>query len=358
MHLDSFVTSIKLSAWFWRLITCLYVSSSLWCGSFAFATSPNCEDLLSREAYREGSQIVLDPSLSVLSRTPEASSLEARKPGVAKAIIAVMNGRIPFFRWPHARAMTDVDAEEIVAEFRGVTDDLKSVPEHFELDASDRDRFEMIAEIIQEQIRLALESYGSFSLTSTKITNFTALAAQIQSSLFELLVSTFIDGEKFWFRQDVLKFYRGQRVTPSGRIKSHKGEHEIDIIVRRRDGNERWIEVKNNAMEWTLDDYAAWAGVPSSRLSGNLLEFHRSYKRSRTSGMNGSIVEQLKNQLGTRDALGKSAFVELMLISKFPISGAEHIALTDLWIQTWPIYFSAQSFLPQYFQAISKQIAP
>jgi hypothetical protein len=321
----------------------------------AYAT-PNCEALLARESYREGSQITLDAGRSILSRKPEVGSLEARSPGVARAIVAVMNGRMPFFRWPHARSMTDADAAGIIEEFRKVGDDLSSVPEKFNLNSSDRDRFDSVAGIIRYQIQSAINNYSSFSLTSDKINEFTPLASQIQTSLFELLVSTFIDGEKFWFHQNVVQFYRGQRVTASGRKKSHKGEHEIDIVVRRRDGKELWVEVKNNAMEWTLDDYAAWVGVPSSQLSGNVIEFHRSYERSRTFGMNGSILEQLKNQLRTRDNLGKNASVDLMLVSKFPVSAEQHVAMTEMRIETWPIYFSAKAFLPKYFEAIHEQI--
>lgn len=350
------MSPIELGSWVWRFITLLFISSSFWCGVDARAAVPNCAHLLSLNDYREGNQIVLDPGVSVLSRKPEAGSLEDRKPGVAKAIVAVMNGRMPFFRWPHARAMTDVDAAEIVAEFQRVRDDLDSVPAQFKLDPSDRDRFESMSEIIQDQIQSVTQNYSSFSLTSDKINSFTVLAARIQASLFELFVSTYIDGEKFWFHQDALKFYRGQRMTPSGRLRTHRGEHEIDIVVRRRDGKELWIEVKNNAMEWTLEDYATWAQTLPSRLSENAREFHQSYERSRTYGMNGSILDQVKNQLRTRENLGKIAAVDLMLVSKFPISAEQHVALTDLGIQTWPIYFSAQAFLPQYFQAISKQI--
>ncbi|MGZ3723512.1 MAG: hypothetical protein ACXVA9_11305 [Bdellovibrionales bacterium] len=265
---------------------------------------------------------------------------------------------MPYFRWPHARVMTDEDAAEVIAEIRKVGDDLKSVPAKFALNSSDQDRFDSVAGIIEEQIQAALQNYSSFSLTSDKINNFTGLASQIQTALFELFVSTFIDGEKFWFHQDILKFYQGPNIKPSGRIKRYKGEHEIDIIVRRRDGRDLWVEVKNNAMEWTVEDYASWAGVPMAQLPANVLQFHRSYEQSRAYGMNGAILEQLKVQIQTRENLAKSASVDLMLVSKFPISADQHIAVTGLGIQSWPIYFSAQAFLPQYFRAISSQIVP
>ncbi len=358
MHLNLYMSSILSGVQFRIHITSLSMLVTLCLGAIAHAASLNCEALLARTDYREGNQITLDPGLSVLSRRPESGSLENRYPGVAKAIVAVMNGRMPYFRWAHARPLTDVDAVEIISEFRQVSHDIKSVSATFNLNSYDKDRFNSVTGTIQEQIQAAIKNYSSFALTSDKINTFTGLALQIQASLFELFVSTFIDGEKFWFHQNVLEFYRGPNVKSSGRIKRHKGEHEIDIVIRRRNGKEMWVEVKNNAMDWTVEDYASWAGILPSQLSDNMLQFFKSYDRSRSFGMNGSILDQLRVQLQTREDLNKNRSVELMLISKFPISAEQHIALTNLGVQSWSIYFSSQAFLPQYFHAISKQIAP
>lgn len=321
-----------------------------------FAAEEGCGGLLSSDDYIEGNQLVLEPKLTVFSRKAEFESLEFRKPGIGKSIIQVMYGRMPYFRWAHARPLTDKDAFELYEVFQKIISDLEEIPNKFNLEELDRDRFSAMREIIEEYIHDSMRAYNSFSRTSEKISSFTTLLTMIQSALLELLISTLIDGKKFWFHHDALEFYKGPRQTPSGKVKKHKGDHEIDIIVGRNDGRYLWVEVKNNAIGWSLSDYAEWLGTVSSQLPSNILDFHGSHERSRTFLMNGKMLDQMKAQSELKRQLSRDHLIKIILVSKNPIPTTLHEQLNRLGIQSWPIHLSARPFYPLLFQEIASQL--
>jgi len=302
----------------------------------------------------------MDASLSVESRKPEAGSLEDRHPGVARAIVTVMNGRYPYFRWAHAHTMSDSDATVILREIQHMAVDLRTVASRFNLDTEGLSRINTVASLIEDEIEAVRQRYDPFAPTSAKIVAFTYLVSQIQTNLFELLVSSFLSGERFWFHQQILEFYLGPRTTPTGRRIRHKHEHEVDIIVQRHDGKHLWVEIKNNAMEWTLENYAAWACCQVAQLPDNLIAIHNESERSRRYGINHSVVQQMSLQVQTRKLLDGSSGgiggIDILLVSKYPLPPDIYDSLIDLGVQSWPLFLSPQAFLPQFFQAITDQV--
>lgn len=340
--------------------TCLAFAVLILVGVHAPATfaSSGCEVLLSKQDYRLGQHVNLDVSTPpVLSRKPEGNSLEDRYPGIAKEIIKVAYGRMPFFRWTKLYPMTDVEAQNTFEQFLFVTDEISEIPSRFKLSRDDSSRFVEMVTLLRNALRLATKHYNPFAPMADKISGFFKYSQFQQSSLFELVISTLIDGEEFYFHRDVLKQYRGERVTTSGHVKRHSNEREIDIIIRRRDKRELWVEFKNLAMPWALEDYADWSGKLVSDLPRNLVSFQIENEKSRRWGEK-TIVEQLSQQILTRRHLAKDSSVDILLISKLPLPSDLYQKIQQTGVDAWSLFYSSQAFLPQYFDSISKQIVP
>lgn len=336
----------------------LFISTLIICTvSPAWATplSP-CEGHLIPANYRMGKQLVLDPDVSVLSLEPERLSLEDRHPGIARKIFAVMNGRMPFFRWPHAHPMGDEDSSKIFNDLYQVTQDLRAVGVQFRLSAEDQARFVDVSSSLAALVQNFAQKHDPFLLTSQKIGYLSDLIRRMQSALFDLMVSAFFDGERFWFHQSAADFYLGPRVMQSGRIKGRNGDHEIDLIIQRRNGRHLWVEAKNNSMDWSLEDYARWQGIAVSALPFNIREFHQDYMYSRSFGSTQQVIVQLESQSALAQRIGRGETTDILLFSKYPFPASLQTEIQRLGIATRALFPSNQAFLPQYFEAISRQI--
>lgn len=169
-----------------------------------------------------------------------------------------MNTYIPFFRWAEARPFTDVDAIRIFSLLNNMTRDLTERINSFKLEPEYSSQIESFVSTVEQTLTLQGSRYDPFALTSTQINFFEGTVKRFQSAYFGFLVSAFFQGKKFWYEQNVLNFYKGPVLTRKGTVsrRIHDDEHEIDIIIRKMDGRDLWIEVKNNNFDWSLEEYA------------------------------------------------------------------------------------------------------
>lgn len=298
----------------------------------------------------------VDEDVALLSRRPEAGGLEERKPGIARAVVEVMYARLPFFRWPHARAMTDGEALEIFTEITLVQRDLASLINRFELTAADAERFIIVEGLLDDLLSSAQRNFNFFAPMSDKINLFAGLVQHSQAVLFELCVSTLFEAERIWFHEKLVTFYQGPRFTPYGKLIPYKVDPEIDLVIRRKDGRDLWVEVKNNAITWTPADFAEWAGVTVDQLPQNLLDFQRDQERSRAFGMSQALLEQSRYQLQTQSELKSQVTADLLVVTRAPLPDELHAALRTMGVATWPLYPAPQSILPNYFESVRQQI--
>lgn len=323
-----------------------------------FATG-TCESFVSKDDYRDGQHLTYEKDLFAASRKPEAGSLEDRHPGLVKKIVSVMYGELPYVRWNFISPMTPAEAQEFYRRFDPIESALLKISEEMKLTGKDKKLFSDMAEEIHKLRIAMLKDVSAFSPTSEHLSRLEKISGYIQSSLQELIVACLLAGEEFFFHRKLIDHYHGglpagiQRHARRTRDQLNPYNTEIDLIIKRRNGRDLWVEVKNNMVPWSVEDYLSWCKVNQCTSEIDIAHLEKEAERRREKYFLQGLLAQAKAQVESRDFIRYQDKADILFVTKHVTTKEAFEKLKDMGIASWPLFFDPQPFREDLFRAIT-----
>lgn len=332
-----------------RLLLAIYIL--MVASDSAFAAESECGPYLDSSSYRQGQHLTFDPAMVAMSRKPEPGSLEDRHPGVGKEIIRIMYGELSYFKWTHISPMQKSDAIKLYDKLSAVEDSIRAIPKKFSLSEEDAERFRIMSDYVTKIHKEESKNVSSFTRTSEHLEVIESMTVNIQAALMELVASVLLDGKKFLFHVHVTDHYLGFK--PNGRRilhLHHTNNREIDLIIQRRDGTDLWVEAKNNAISWTIEEFNAWCKENNCAPETDIKSIEEEFWKRRYKYFSIKGIDQAKRQVAARKFVGQEDKVKILLISKYGIPEDYRNELKALGIETWPLFIDTKPFQDELFR--------
>jgi hypothetical protein len=198
-----------------------------------------CEDYLSDSRYERSHVLAGRGHAPILALKPEIGSIEDRSPGVVAELIRIRQSLI------ENREQIERSGESPLA--------VRQMFEHY-LDQLTSLQFDRSEPRLNRLLQKMISSAASRIQSGTGSTPLKDVVTGFTSKIWELTVACFFAGDEILLNQSLSKLYPEEFKTAmqANGFQRIDGDRELDIVIKKKDGGWRWIEVKDWGRNNTL----------------------------------------------------------------------------------------------------------